>query len=105
MYKYEGPPELAQEYDMPSYTELKAELYALSDSELEALYEMYKAYGPPGPPPKDELAQEPTYSDLKAEIYALSDSELEALYEMYKAYGPPELALAQEYEMPSYTEL
>ena len=128
LYEYGLPDELAQEYDMPTYSEVKAELYALSDSELEDLYAMYKAYGPP--PPKDELAQEydmptyseakahlyeyglpdelaqePTYSEVKAELYALSDSELEDLYAMYKAYGPPELELAQEYEMPTYSEL
>ena len=98
---------------MPTYSEMEAMLYGLSDSELADLYEMYKAYGPPPKPEAPaELAQEgdyelPTYSEFEAMLYELSESELADLYEMYKAYGPPpppkDEEAAQEYDLPSYS--
>merc|ERR1712045_519964 len=65
LYAY-GPPsdlEAAQEYDGPTYSEFMAALYELTDSEIDELYEMYKAYGMP------------------------SEEDLEAMYAFYKEYG------------------
>ena len=72
MYKA-GPPELAQEGEdgtapppkdgpPPAYYGYYLP-YDLSYSELDAMYEMFKAYGMP------------------------TESDLEAMYEFYKAYG------------------
>merc|ERR1712001_616877 len=71
--KYGVPSDLeaAQEYELPTYSEFEAMLYELSESELAAMYEMYKAYGPPPPPKDEEAAQEydlPSYSEAKSHV-------------------------------------
>jgi hypothetical protein len=83
---------------MPTYSEMEAMLYELTESDLADLYEMYKA---DGPPPQYSDYEMPTYSEMEAYLYGLSESDLAELYDMYKAYGPPptkEGELAQEGE-------